>query len=636
LFHISNEEIKGKTDYDLFTKDKADVFRSNDLKALEMDSILELEEVVPQDDGDHTYISIKFPLNNSSGEAYAICGISTDITQRKNADKEREELQMQLNQAQKMDAIGQMAGGIAHDFNNILSIVLGNISLLKLNLTEDKKVSKRLDTIEKATRRATDLTKQLLSFSRKEPSKVTACNMNKVVEGMDSLISRTVTPKVMVELNLTKELWLAKVDIGGLEDALLNLIINARDAMPDGGQLTIATRNTSLDLAFCKQNPEFMPGDYVQLTVSDTGEGISVENQKHIFEPFFTTKPQGKGTGLGLSMVFGLFKRSGGTIKVNSELGAGTTFNIYLPRTHDEQLEPLIDGNVVTNLPKGSELILAVDDEESLLELAKESLETLGYKVLTASDGKDALEYLTKEPEIALLFSDIVMPGGISGYDLAEQAITLRPELKVLLTSGYTQKVFTDSAHVRFNEHMLHKPYSQSELANKLRMLLGNLSSNTKKSNTKKQNNELLSGKYINWSNDFSVGIKAVDDDHKKLLAIYNRCLKMDDSSEFKSEISAILSELVSYTKFHFRREEAIMKSCGYPGLSNHKQIHKLLIANVGKELKQLENGHLTKDELLSFLGSWLIDHIMEMDRAIAPYCQGKDKLIDEVLKDLQ
>ena len=388
-----------------------------------------------------------------------------DITERRQAEAG-------LRRAQKMDAIGHLTGGIAHDFNNILAVILGNLDLLERQTMLDDRSRKQVASMKKAGLRAAKLTKQLLRFSRPQPDQKVSTDINRVIVGMESLITRSLTPEVEVEHYFADELWMTEIDPGDFEDALLNLSLNARDAMAGQGHLTIETRNTTLDAAYCGQNPGAAPGEYVELVVSDSGEGIPRELQEHIFEPFYTTKERGKGTGLGLAMVFGFVKRSGGYIKCYSEVGVGTTFRLYLPRVKGD--EPLVGENSkqTESLPNGEETILVVDDEADLLELARELLEGLGYRVLTASDGRQALELLNREPAIDLLFSDVVMPGGINGYELAEQATANRPDLKVLLTSGYTSKSLAHNGQSRFNANLLSKPCTQAELAKRVRTML--------------------------------------------------------------------------------------------------------------------------------------------------------------------
>ena len=391
--------------------------------------------------------------------------ISKEMTGRKRAEDAQ-------RRSQKMDAIGQLTGGIAHDFNNILAIILGNLELLEQQITADDKDLRRMAAMKEAGQRAVDLTKQLLSFSRREVTQPTVTDINQMIGEMESLITRSLTPEVEVEHQFADKLWLTEIDPGDFKDALLNLSINARDAMAGHGHLTIETRNVTLDADYCAQITDAMPGQYVQLSVSDNGEGIPVEQQEHIFEPFFTTKDLGKGTGLGLAMVYGFVKRSGGYIKVYSEPGIGTTFRLYLPRAHGEEQQLKQNDEQADALPHGQETILAVDDEAALLELTRQSLEDLGYRVLTASDGRQALERLDEEPDIDLLFSDVVMPGGINGYQLAECATASRPWLKVLLTSGYTEKVMVHEGYARFNDKLLSKPYSRVDLAKRVRAIL--------------------------------------------------------------------------------------------------------------------------------------------------------------------
>ncbi|NOQ14125.1 MAG: PAS domain-containing protein [Methyloprofundus sp.] len=396
-------------------------------------------------------------------------GTMTDITEQRQTEEA-------LRRAQKMDAVGQLTGGIAHDFNNILNIILGNAELLSMTLNMDEKARKRLNTITKSAERAASLTKQLLSFTRNKAVKVTRTNINTVLLEMGSMINRSVTPEVEVEHLFAEDLWFTEIDQGDFEDVVLNLIINARDAMAGSGELVLETENHTLDAKYCASHPGVQAGDYVQLTVSDNGEGIAAEQLEHIFEPFFTTKPQGKGTGLGLSMAFGFCQRSKGYINVYSELGIGTTFRINLPRAKRLEQNPEQTNIQTEPLPEGNETILVVDDEEDLLEILRVSLEGQGYTVVMANNAKQALEQLVKEPKIDLLFTDVVMPGGINGFQLAEQAKAKYPDLKILIASGFTQKVAADDNQLYLNANLLSKPYSQAEVIRRMRVLLDSTS----------------------------------------------------------------------------------------------------------------------------------------------------------------
>ncbi|NOR52386.1 MAG: transporter substrate-binding domain-containing protein [Gammaproteobacteria bacterium] len=420
-------------------------------------------------DGHLVPVQLMGSLIEQGDETY-IWSVVEDITERRNSEEA-------LRRSQKMEAIGQLTGGIAHDFNNILGVILGNLDLLERQLKPDEKSRKRVESMKKAGQRAVNLTKQLLNFSSRQAAQLAITDINRVIVGMDSLITRSITPEVEVEYLFDDNLWLSQIDPGDFEDALLNLVINARDAMAGQGHLRIETHNATLDVAYCKQNPGVSPGEYVELVVSDIGEGISHEEQEQIFEPFYTTKEQGKGTGLGLAMVFGFVQRSGGSIKCYSEVGVGTTFHLFLPRAEGEELPDGQTSVQTETIPRGTETILVVDDEESLAELAKEFLEALGYQVHTAHDGRQALECLAKESEIDLLFSDVVMPGGISGYELAKEDNASHPKLKILLTSGFTGKAVSPNGQLQFSENLLSKPYSQIELATRVRAMLDGVES---------------------------------------------------------------------------------------------------------------------------------------------------------------
>jgi signal transduction histidine kinase/CheY-like chemotaxis protein len=389
----------------------------------------------------------------------------TEITER----KKTEEL---LRRTQKMDAIGKLTGGIAHDFNNLLGIILGNLELLESQINLDEKAVKRIQTINEAGLRAAQITSQLLNYSRREASQLAVIDINQMIGEMAELIPASLTPQIEINYKMLEELWLTKIDPGDFKDALLNLCINARDCMEGVGSLHINTRNITVDEENYNLIPGMTPGQYVEMLITDTGEGILKEDLEHIFEPFFTTKGQGQGTGLGLAMVYAFVKRSNGYIKCNSEIGVGSTFLIYLPREKSDQKRTKKDNKKTELLPRGGETILVVDDEIALMEMAQDILESVGYHVLTACNGADALEILSNSPEIDLLFSDVVMPNGMNGYELSEQATNKQSDLKVLLTSGITEDLVPHKSHSANKGKLLKKPYNLSQLVKQVRSTL--------------------------------------------------------------------------------------------------------------------------------------------------------------------
>jgi len=408
---------------------------------------------------------------DETGKALRSIGVVHDITNSKHTEEA-------LRRSQKMDAVGQLTGGIAHDFNNIMGIILGNIELLELLNISEIKILNRLEPIKISAQRAAKLTKQLLAFSRRKAQQLTVTSVNNQLVGMKSLIEYSITPEIEVAYQLYEKLWLTKIDPGDFQDTVLNIIINARDAMNRSGHLLIETNNCHLDEKYCSRNPDAVEGDYVEIVISDDGRGISEEHLQRIFEPFYTTKAEGSGTGLGLAMVFGFVERSKGHIKVYSEISVGTAFKIYLPRVYREtEGERNAEKPSADYIQSGTETILVVDDEAGLRELARDSLQMLGYTVLTASEAQHAIKVLQENPGIALMFSDVVMPGGMSGYELADFAEKQYPNLKILLTSGYTKKVETknidnQSARNKFDNDLLSKPYTRNDLANKIREML--------------------------------------------------------------------------------------------------------------------------------------------------------------------
>ncbi len=405
------------------------------------------------------------PVKESDGSVSHFLAIKEDVTIQKLTEEK-------LRHSQKMDAVGQLTGGIAHDFNNLLSIMLGNLDFLKQLVMNNKEALKRVNNVDKAALRAADLTRQLLGFSRKKSHDRASANLNRLIRDIDSFIVRSVTPEVVVEKHLADDLWLTEIDPGDFQDALLNLILNARDAMPDGGRLSLETSNMVLDATYAELNPGVSPGDYVLLAVSDTGSGVPDDIVDHIFEPFYTTKALGKGTGLGLSMVFGCMKRSNGFVRVYSEQGLGATIRLFFPRLNDVAEIEEVSADQEADLRGGEETILIVDDEQGLVDLAQTYLHGLGYQTIAANSGNEAIEQLLKNQKVDLIFSDVVMPGGINGYELAAKVSMEYPEIKVLLSSGFMGDYKAGSDQSLLRSNMLKKPYSRTELANRLREIL--------------------------------------------------------------------------------------------------------------------------------------------------------------------
>ena len=387
-------------------------------------------------------------------------------------ETERLRAEATLRRSQKMDAIDQLSGGIAHDFNNQLGIILGYLDFLKKYNADDEKPSRWVEIASNATLRCTDLTRQLLSFSRTQSDEKVVVDINAKLDEMKNMLDRSVTPAIDIQYVLDEHLWFTEIDPGEFQDAILNMVINARDAMPNGGKLLIETGNKTLDAEYAAVNPDAQAGDYVQLTISDTGCGMDKITQEHVFEPFYTTKSKDKGTGLGMSMVYGFVKRFNGFIQIYSEVDIGTTLRIYLPRATASKADTTNETADEQNIPTGTETILIVDDERDLLHLADDYLTSLGYRTLLAENAAKALDILATHEDIDCLFSDVVMPGGMNGYELAEQAVKNRPELKVLLTSGFTSKTIAQNGQVHFVTQMLSKPYRKADLAQRIRTIL--------------------------------------------------------------------------------------------------------------------------------------------------------------------
>ena len=396
--------------------------------------------------------------------------LAYDVTARKEAEEALRKTEEQLRQSQKLEAVGKLAGGIAHDFNNLLTAIIGYNDLALRKLQPDDALRRNLEEIGRASESAANLTRQLLAFSRKQMLQPKVLDLNSIVFDMDRMLRRLIGEDIDLVTLLEPRLGQVKADPGQIEQVIMNLAVNARDAMPKGGKLTIETKNVYLDRAYASTHPSVQPGKYVMLAVSDSGTGMDVETQARIFEPFFTTKEVGRGTGLGLSMIYGIVKQSGGNIWVYSEPGHGTTFKIYLPRIEEEAST---ESTLVTaGTARGTETILVVEDEAGLRELIKEILEEEGYTVLATHDGHEALSICEQHDEsIDLLITDVVMPG-LSGRELAERLADNRPQVKVLFMSGYTDDAVVRHGVLEAEALFLQKPFTPDALARKVREVL--------------------------------------------------------------------------------------------------------------------------------------------------------------------
>jgi PAS domain S-box-containing protein len=507
-------EIYGLKDFDgrydtwLAAVHREDVTRLRDviataLAAKEREFELDFRIVRQSDNALRWIYARRLALYDADGTPVRVVGVSADITERKRelvelrnftealeaAVRERtRELEAEnearrraedsLRQAQKMEAVGQLTGGVAHDFNNLLTIVLGGLDMASRRLPDlpsspaVARIARGVDMAVQGAKRAATLTSRLLAFSRQQTLAPEVIDANKLVAGTCDFLRRTLSETVMLETVLAAGLWRTFADPGQLENALLNLALNARDAMPGGGRLTIETANCYLDQAYVTTLSEPVePGQYVMIAVADTGAGMDSATRERAFDPFFTTKDVGKGTGLGLSQVYGFVRQSGGHVKIYSEVGEGTTVKIYLRRQAGEAQSSGASTPQSASSAIGDETILVVEDDEALRGYTSEILTELGYRVLEAKDADEALQVLEKN-SVDLLFTDVVMPGGMSGRELADEALRRRPALKVLFTTGYTRNAIVHHGRLDADVELVGKPFTFADLSAKVRALL--------------------------------------------------------------------------------------------------------------------------------------------------------------------
>ncbi|XUM23820.1 ATP-binding protein [Bradyrhizobium oligotrophicum S58] len=418
---------------------------------------------------------LTMPSRAELRNAYA--QLEEETRQRRTAEamvkrfQEIEATEAQVRQAQKMEAIGQLTGGVAHDFNNILTVITGTIEILAEAVKDRPQLVQITSLINSAAARGADLTKHLLAFARRQPLQPRSVDINGMVIDTARLLRRTLGEQIEIESMLAHDSAPAMIDPSQLSTAILNLALNARDAMPNGGKLTLETKNVLLDAAYARMNPEVIPGNYVMIAVSDTGEGIPANLLDKVFEPFFTTKDVGKGVGLGLSMVYGFVKQSNGHIKIYSEPGHGTSVKLYLPQANTDA-DAALSTISTEGMERGDETILIVEDDSLVREYVIAQIKRLGYTTLAASKADEALALIDSPVRIDLLFTDIIMPGGMNGRQLAIEALRRRPSLKVLYTSGYTENAIVHHGRLDAGVLLLTKPYQSADLARMLRTAL--------------------------------------------------------------------------------------------------------------------------------------------------------------------
>jgi PAS domain S-box-containing protein len=465
-FGVTAEEVLGKTSHEFHGKQFADKIVALDQEVLSTGEVRQRELAVSVADGSvHTMNVSKFPVRDSTGEMIGIGTISTDVTQQR-------QIEEQLHQAQKMEVIGQLTGGVAHDFNNLLTVVLGNLELLQDHVMEDPVARRFIDSAFRASEHGSKLTQMLLAYSRKQALNPQSLDVNSLTTETVEFLDRSLGEDIEVRLNLAHDLRKVLVDRTQLGSALVNLAINSRDAMTEGGTIVIETADARLDQNYCDRHADVAPGRYTLITVTDTGTGMPAGVLEHVFEPFYTTKEVGKGSGLGLSMVYGFIKQSGGHVAISSAEGKGTTVRLYLPVFEGTGEADHHFTQRRARAPGGHETVLVVEDDAEVRRFVVTMLEKLGYEVLQAENGTTALAVAGEAREIDLVLSDVVLAGGMNGDEVAEQILSRRPDMKVLFMSGYADNTIIQQRWLDTEVELLKKPFTRNTLAHRVRKVL--------------------------------------------------------------------------------------------------------------------------------------------------------------------
>ncbi|HWQ10009.1 MAG TPA: ATP-binding protein, partial [Holophaga sp.] len=469
-------DILGRQDLDLpFHREESSATLAEDAQVLlSGTSRIHAIESFVSAEGRTVWLDVtKVPMLDGDGHPFAVLAVFEDITERKLAEEDRAKLQEQLNQTQKLESIGRLAGGVAHDNNNMLTAILMHAELLREQLGEDSQALRHIQAMEGAAERSTRLIRQLLAFSRKQVIEPKVLDLNELLAEFQKSMAPLVGEDIAFVFKPAGDLWKLKLDPAQVDQIVMNLVVNARDAMPRGGTLAIETTNVQIDADYCLENPWALPGDYVLLAVSDTGVGMPPEIQKKIFEPFFTTKEMGKGTGLGLSTVFGIIRQNEGFVNVYSEPGLGATFKVYLPRYTEVEARPEPQERVLEAVQPGRGQILVVEDDEILREVIPKILDRLGYTFIMADSPTEAIQIcLRPDTQIDVVLTDVVMPG-MSGKELWERIRPIRPEARVVYMSGYPADVISRQGVLEGGAHFIQKPFSTADIGKKLRSVLG-------------------------------------------------------------------------------------------------------------------------------------------------------------------